>query len=159
MAINRGKQFESKVKEDLMKSLPDPSIDRIYDPQGLMYGISNPSDFIAYSFPFMFYIECKSHRGNTFPWTNLTQYEKLTAKIGIKGVRAGVILWMIEHDVVVYIPISAVKVMKEDGKKSFNVKMLTEDKYKDLIHVIPSIKKRVFMDSDYSILMNLKEGE
>ena len=46
--------------------------------------------------------------------------------------------------------------MKEDGKKSVGIASI-EDGYN--IIEIPSIKKRIFMDSDYSILLNLKDGE
>ena len=44
--------------------------------------------------------------------------------------------------------------MMTDGKKSVGIRDL--DKYN--IIKIPSIKKRVFMDSDYSILLNMPEG-
>lgn len=102
-------------------------------------------------------MECKSHAGGTFPLSNLTQYDKLTAKVGIPGVRAGVVLWFTDHDRVCYVPISTVTALKADGKKSVNVKMLSDGSYN--IVEIPSVKKRVFLDSDYSVLMNLKDGE
>jgi hypothetical protein len=102
-------------------------------------------------------LECKSHEGNTFPFSNLTQYEKLCGKVGIKGVRAGVVLWFIDHDVICYVPISSITKMKADGKKSVNIKMLSDDTYR--IIKIPTVKKRVFLDGDYSVLMNLNEGE
>jgi hypothetical protein len=47
--------------------------------------------------------------------------------------------------------------MKEDGKKSVNIKMLSEDSYRIL--KIPTEKKRVFLEGDYSILMQLQDGE
>ena len=71
--------------------MPDPSIDRLYDTTNGFKAIVNISDFIGYSYPNIFYLECKSHLGNTFPLANLTQYDKLTTKVGIKGVRVGVI--------------------------------------------------------------------
>lgn len=46
--------------------------------------------------------------------------------------------------------------MIDDGKKSVGLKAI-EEGYR--IIEIPSIKKRVFMDSDYSVLMNLEDGE
>jgi len=154
---NRGKQFENKVREDWIKSVKGSTIDRLYDPTAGYVAISNISDFIGYCYPNIFYIECKSREGNTFPFQNLTQYEKLKDKVGIKGVRAGIILWFIDHDKVLYVPISSVTKMKEDGKKSINIKMLDEKLYN--IYEIPSVKKRIFLDSDYSILTTLKEGE
>ena len=156
MGLNRGKQFEKKFASDFLK-IESSSLDRLYDVTSGYKSISQISDFIGYIYPNIFYLECKTHKGNTFPLTNLTQYEKLLPKVGIKGVRVGMILWMIEHDIIVYIPISSIKKMKEDGKKSFNIKMLKENTYR--IIEIPSVKKRVFLDADYSVLKNLKEEE
>lgn len=155
MAYNKGKAWELKFKEDFKKSLPDSTIDRIYDQISNYKNISNVSDFIAYSYPNIFYIECKSKKGNTFPFVNLIQYEKLLSKVGIKGVRAGVILWFIDHDIILYVPISTITKMKEEGKKSVNIKDI--DNYN--IIKIPSVKKRVFSSGDYSVLLNLKEGD
>lgn len=156
MGLNRGKQFEKKFANDFLK-IENSSLDRLYDVTSGYKSISQISDFIGYIYPNIFYLECKTHKGNTFPLANLTQYEKLLPKVGIKGVRVGMILWMIEHDIIVYIPISSIKKMKEDGKKSFNIKMLKENTYR--IIEIPSVKKRVFLDADYSVLKNLKEEE
>lgn len=156
---SKGKSFEQKFKIDFAKTVPNASIDRLYDPTAGYKTISNVSDFIGYSYPNIFYLECKSHEGNTWNFVNLTQYEKLLTKVGIKGVRAGVVLWMIDHDTVVYLPIKTVKQMKENGLKSFNIKLLSNnpDNYK--IIVIPSVKKRVFLDSNYSVLLDLAEGD
>jgi hypothetical protein len=83
------------------------------------------------------------------------QYDKLKEKIGILGVRAGVVLWLIDKDIVMYIPMSTVKQLKESGEKSIGIRHLEDYN----IYTIPSVKKRVFMDSDYSLLLNLKDGE
>ena len=107
MNINRGKQFEVKFKEDFLR-ISGVSIDRLYDQVSGMYGVRNICDFIAYHYPNMFYIELKSHAGNTFPFSNLKQYEKLYPKVGIPGVRVGVILWFTEHDKIYYIPLSTI---------------------------------------------------
>lgn len=91
MADNKGKQFESVFKKDFINSTGG-TIDRIYDPGFGMRGIKNVCDFFGYKFPNVFYLECKSIKGNTFPLRNLTQYEKLLAKKDIKGVRPGAII-------------------------------------------------------------------
>ena len=156
MANNRGKSFETKFREDFKRTFPLGTIDRLYDPVGGYIGISNISDFIGYDYPNIFYLECKSIEKNTFPFSNLKQYDKLLTKVGIKGVRAGVVIWFIDHDKVIYAPISTIKQMKEDEKKSIHI-IKDIDKY-NLIQ-IPGIKKRVFMECDYSILKDLKEGE
>lgn len=154
--MNIGKQFEQKFKEDFLK-IPNSTIDRLYD---TMYGyksISQVSDFIGYVFPNIFYLECKEHKGNTFPLSNLTQYSKLKEKVGIPGIRVGVIIWFSDHDKIFYVPISTITKMIEHNKKSVNVKDLNNDEY--AIYDIPAVKKRVFLNADYSILKNLKEGE
>ena len=156
---NKGKEFEEKFKIDFLRTIPNPSLDRLYDPVSGYKAISNISDFIGYSYPNIFYLECKSHLGNTWNFSYFTQYEKLKYKVGIPGVRAGVILWMIEHDVVVYLPTNTVTKMKADGLKSFNVKLLTNNPNNYKFIVVPSIKKRVYMDSDYSFLLNLEDGD
>lgn len=157
MANNKGKAFEQKFKLDFMKSFPEGTIDRIYDVSSGYKTISNIADFIGYNYPNIFYLECKSHLGNTFPLANLTQYDKLKEKVGIKGVRVGVILWFIDHDTVCYVPVNSITKMKEDGKKSVNIKMLQSNEYK--IIQIPSEKQRVFLESNYSILASLQDGD
>lgn len=154
MSKNYGKEFEQKFKEDFLK-LEDSTIDRLYDTMNGYKSIKQVSDFIGYVFPNIFYIECKSHRGASIPMGNITQYDKLKEKIGIKGVRAGVILWLVDKDKVMYIPMSTVKQLKEQGEKSIGIRHLEDYN----IIEIPSVKKRVFMDSDYTILKSLKEGE
>lgn len=154
---NKGKIFEQKLKQDWIRTMPESSIDRIYDSQSGYKSISNISDFIAYKKPYLFYLECKTHAGNTFPFANLTQYDALCAKVGIPGVRAGVVLYFYDHDLVVYVPVASVTKMKADGKKSINAKTVLNGEYK--AYNIPSVKKRVYMDSDYSVLMTTEEGE
>lgn len=156
MSISKGKQFEDKLKKDFQK-IPDSHIERIYDNVSGYRSIRGRSDFIAYIYPNQFFIECKSHKGNTFPWSELRQYNDLLEVAGIKGIRSGVVLWMIDHSLVVYLPVKTIEKMKQDGKKSFNVKDLENSIYR--IIVVPSKKKRVFLDSDYTILKTLEEGD
>lgn len=156
MASNYGKNFETKFKKDFLSTVPNSTIDRLYDSMSGYMAISNISDFIGYSKPNIFYLECKTHKGASIPFDNISQYEKLKAKVGIPGVRAGVVLWLHEKDIVMYIPISTITEMKNDGKKSVGLKAIDEG-YN--IKVIPSSKKRVFMDSDYSCLQDLMDGE
>ena len=158
MAQNKGKQFELKVREDL-KKVPGISSDRLVDAQNGFFGIRNVSDLIFYRYPFICYGEIKSHLGNTFPIANLTQYEKLLAKKGIKGVRAGVILWLINHNHVIWIPIETFEQMKNDNVKSFNIKMLTDNPNNYKFYDIPSTLRRTFMDTDYTKLFEYWEKE
>ena len=152
--VSIGKKFEERFKYDWNNSFPDGTIDRLYDNMGGYLAISNVCDFICYNYPNIYYIECKTHKGASFPFTNLTQYDKIKMKVGLKGVRAGVILWLYEKDKVFYIPIATIMKMKKDGKKSVGIRSLGEY---DIIE-IPSKKIRTYMESDYSILDTLEEG-
>lgn len=154
--MNIGKRFEQNFKEDFLK-IPNSTIDRLYDTAYGYKSISQISDFIGYVYPNIFYLECKEHKGNTFPLSNLTQYTKLKEKVGIPGVRVGVIIWFSDHDKILYIPISTVTKMLQFSKKSINIKDLNDEEY--AVYDIPVVKKKVFLNADYSILKNLKEGE
>ena len=156
MAKNRGKQWEVKVREDFMRTFPSGTIDRLYDPEGGRIGVHNISDFIAFYLKNIFYLEVKSKDGNTFPFTNLPQYDKLIKKVGIPGVRAGVIIWFKDHDKVIYAPIKTIQKMIADGKKSINI---NSDLKLYRLFEIPSIKKRVFLECDYTLLSTLEEGD
>ena len=59
MANNKGKAFEAKFKKDFLATVPNSTIDRLYDTTNGYKAISNISDFIGYSFPTIFYLECK----------------------------------------------------------------------------------------------------
>ena len=98
----------------------------------------------------LFLLECKSHKGNTFPLKNLTQFGKLQQYKNIPGLRAGVILWFIDHDVVVYIPIDTILAYVDAGCASVNIKDINSDTFK--MYNLSSIKKRTFLTTDYSVL-------
>ena len=148
MAQNRGKQFENIIKMEF-ESISGVSIDRLHDQTTGFRGSQNICDFIVYKKPYEYYIECKSVHGNTFPFSNITdrQYYGLLDKSQIKGVFAGVIVWWIDKDRTLYIPIQTIKSMKECGGKSIASTINCEVG----IIEIPFEKKRVFCkyDMDY----------
>ena len=94
----------------------------------------------------LFLIECKSHKGNTIPFTNLRQHDLL--KTYEQCAITGYICWFIEHDKVIFIPTKTISKMKENGLKSININKLGGYEYIE----IPSEKKRTFLNSDYRIL-------
>lgn len=155
---NRGKDFERKFKEDFLSSFNNSFLIRLPDQlSGYKGTSSNLCDFIAFYKGNLYLLEVKSHYGNTWPFSNFHQYDKLCYYVGQEGIRVGVILWMIDHDKVVYLPVKTVTQMKKDNKKSFNILDLNNSEYRilDLI----STKKRIFLDTDYSLLTTLQEGE
>ena len=144
---NRGKSFEARFREDFRRAFPDSFLMRLADNTSGYFGASrNPCDFIAFVGGTLHLVETKSHYGNTFPFSLLRQYEALESYSKFSGVRADVIVWMIDHDKVLFAPIDAIRKMKADGKKSINVKDFREHGIKE----VPSRKLRTFLASDYS---------
>lgn len=157
MANNRGKAFEQVFRENWKKSFPGTFLYRFPDQLSGYLGSHNPSDFIAFNNSTLYLIECKSHEGNTIPFTAISQHEILKSYVGLEGIRSGVVLWMIDHDRVIYVPADSITKMKADGKKSINIKTIDADGYRYI--EIPSVKKRVFMESDYTVMKDLQEGD
>ncbi len=141
MEVNRGKQFEGCI-EKAFKDMEDTSVYRLIDPMGGQKGVANICDYIVYSFPTIFYIECKSVHKNTFNFHLLTknQYEGMVRMTEVNHVQAGVMLWFIDHDVTFYVPITEIKKRIENGDKSIRY---TDDYFK-----IDGKKKRVLFDYD-----------
>lgn len=164
MALNRGKAFEDKFKTDFLK-VENSTIDRLYDLMSGYKSIKQVSDFIGFIgthfidgnwYGNEYFIECKSHKGASLPFAAISQYDNLVKKIGKPGTRAGIVIWFYEKDLVWYVPIKTIKQMKEDGEKSIGLRHIG-GKYRYI--EIPSHKKIVYMDSDYSILTQLQEGD
>lgn len=149
MPINLGKKFEQQFKSDILRlkyfiyRLPDQMT-------GNKITSANPCDFFVYCKPYLRLIECKSIHGNTFPLSNFTQYDRMMSYVKGSDATGAVIVWFIDKDVVLYIPIETIAALKKDGKKSININKLDElnGKYIDVI----SEKKKIFLQSDYSFL-------
>lgn len=147
---NKGKKFEEIIKQSFLK-VPDVSIDRLRDAPRKLKGVDNPSDFIVYKKPHEIYVECKSHKGNTLPFSCIReeQIKGMTEKARIEGVKAGVIVWFIDYDLTVWIPINEVVFWRDIGNKSINIKNI-QDKHTERIRhiVIQGKKKRIYFDYD-----------
>lgn len=158
-SANKGKSWEDKFRKDWQKCFPDTFVFRLKDQMtGYKETSGNPCDFLC--FPGnnqLFMVECKEHRGASIPFTAIPQYERLLEYKDCPHTFPGVMLWLSEKDKVMWISIQEMEKMVQDGKKSIGLKMLKEKSYN--IIEIPSIKKRVYLDSDYTILTSLKKGE
>lgn len=153
MAINYGKKFEKKFEEDFLK-IPGALVYRLPDQMSGYKNVSkNPCDFICYRFPNILFIECKVVQyGNTLALSRITQLDKLSVYAKYKGSKAGVVAFFMEKKKVIFIPVQTLLDIIKDGKhKSVNIRFLESGEY-ELID-IPSKVRRVFLDSDYSILL------
>ena len=146
MAQNRGKDFEEVVRKCFEK-VKDTSIIRLPDPVMGYLGYRNVCDFIVYHYPKQYFIECKSCHGASLPLDNITrnQREGLAAVKDILGVRAGVLVWFVDHDYTVWVPIQVILGMRENGEKSLNWKRA--QLMNRCVEVLGK-KKRIFFDYD-----------
>lgn len=157
MAENRGKKFETVIRESFEK-VPNVSIDRLHDQTNGFKGSQNICDFIVYKEPYEYYIECKSVHGASLPFSNITdtQWNGLLEKSQIEGVFAGVICWWIDKDVTKFIPIRILEYMRDRNKlKSVNYQtpQCCPPCYGEFIE-IKGKKKRVFFDYDMEVFLN-----
>lgn len=151
--VNRGKQFEHQIKLGFER-IPNVSIDRINDQMSGFKGSTNVSDFVVYKYPYEYYIECKSHYGNTLPFSCITQnqWQGMLEKSKIYGAFAGVMCWFIDHDITVFIPIDVLEKLKQSGCKSFHVKH-----HLDKAFIINGSKRRILFN--YNMAEFFKEIE
>lgn len=150
-----GKKFEAQLKKDWLK-VEKAHIYRLKDIMSGYKKISNISDFVGYIYPYIFYLEAKTEQSNTLNFSRIRQYDDLKDTIGYFGVNAGVIIWFYNRQKVCYVPIEECVRLKEVlGKKSIHVNMIGDSNYQ--VYEIPSILKRVFMDSDYSIMKDIAD--
>ena len=150
MAINRGKQFEDVIKTCIEK-VGGVNVLRLHDQTNGYIGSKNPCDFIAYKYPYQYAIECKSIHGNTFPFSNITdnQFKELLKMSNVRGIVAGVIIWWVDKDVTLFIPIQTIQQMKSVGIKSIRYDVWDDCEGDTDIVLISGIKKRVFFDYDF----------
>lgn len=153
--VNRGKQFE-EVIEKAFYTVPNTTITRLHDQTTGYKGSSNICDYIVYKYPHQYFVECKSCYGNTlsihsndpkkrYGAISNTQWEGLLEVSQTKGVVAGVIVWFIDHDDTLFIPISTLVEMRNSGCKSVNINKLPADL--DWLR-FKAKKKRVFFEYD-----------
>lgn len=142
--VNRGKSFEDIVRAGFESA--GISCERLHDQTTKFRGSTNPCDFIVFKAPYQYYIECKTHYGNTLPFSDIadSQWTGLTNRAKYPNTRAGVMIWFMDHDLTVYIPIQMLNTLKALGKKSVNIKELTSY----YSYEVPGHKKRVFFEYD-----------
>lgn len=146
MGVNRGKDFEECIRE-ACEAVADTSVTRLIDPQAGYAGIRNICDFIVYHYPTQFFLECKSIKGNTLNFkSDITknQWDGMLEQSKVRGVVAGVIVWFIDHDQTIFVPIQSLEEMRQCGEKSFNVTKWSVD---DWFH-IDGRKKRIYFEYD-----------
>ena len=157
MSNNYGKAFESKFLDDWKKSFPKSFYLRLYDTTNGFLGVANPCDYICFTNRKLFMIECKSHSGQSIPFSVIPQYERLLRYKNYENVYPGILVWYIDKDNIFWYPIEELEKIYNRGYKSLNPDKLLKENFK--IIKIPANKKRVFMEADYSILSELEKED
>lgn len=144
MSQNRGKQFEKVISSSFL-SQSDTAVVRLQDTMNGYLGSANICDLVVYNAPNIYFVECKTIHGNTFPLTNISshQWQGLLEVASVHGAIAGVVCWWVNKDVTMFMPIKTLHKLKLQGKKSIRFDMSN----KDFLH-IQGKKKRVFFDYD-----------
>lgn len=168
---NYGKDFERQIYK-AFKAIPNVSIDRIPDQVTRYKGSSsNICDFVAYKYPNIFYLECKSVHGNTLSIHSIpkegkdgklhgfygdirdSQWDGLIEKSTIPGVVAGIFCWWVDQDITLFIPIQLLQLMRENGGKSIRYDCLACNGISTIN--ISGKKKRVFFEYDMEEFLKL----
>ena len=146
MAINRGKQFEERIRKQFEK-LKNTFVLRLYDVTMGYSKIDNPCDLIVYKDGTLNLFECKAIHGNALNFKSHireNQWDKLLKYAYIGGVNAGIICWFIDYDITLFIDIQDLDRCKQFGNKSFKIKD---------INSVPCVyinghKKKIFFEYD-----------
>lgn len=152
---NLGKKFEDNVKKDWVRTFPKSFFIRLPDQQSRYFGqSSNICDYIGFINKKLFLIECKETKETTFNFqAKLSQYDKLLEQKNKDDTYPGVLLWFSAFDKVVWLNICEIEKMRNDGLKSFNIKMIDNCDYN--VYVVPSTKLRTFMRCDFTIFKEI----
>lgn len=152
---NIGKQFESQLRKGIDQVTSN--FIRYADPTAGFAGITNFCDFGLYSCPYMFYIECKARTTSRLDITlnknasGLTknQYDGMLHRAQEKGVMAGVMVWFIEAERTVFVPIDEIKKLREIYlEKSLRLCHIDPENPRIKYVDIPCRKRRILYDYD-----------
>ena len=117
--ITKGKKFEEVFKENV-EQVSNVIIERLPDQVSKFKGSKNPSDFIAYKYPHIYYFECKSTSVSSLSFDNITQWQDLLERSRTSGVVSGVVIWFYEKDVTIFVDIRLLECMRQEGYKSIS---------------------------------------
>jgi hypothetical protein len=156
MSKNCGKEFEKQIRQQF-ESIPDVSVDRINDNVGFA-GAYNIADLIVYRRPHKLYLECKTIKGTSFPFSNINQkaLTDLVYQDIIPGVGCYFLIWFIDLDLTICVNATEIYLkMHGQNKKSIGV-----GSFKDFDYIeVEGTKKRKYYKYNLVKLLNELDGE
>ena len=155
--MNYGKKFEQLFYSEWKNSFPNGFVYRLPDQVGGFAGKggSNPCDFLCYASGKLFMVECKTHAGASMPISNIGQLNYIKQYENLDGVFPGIMLWLYEKDIIMWVPIKTVEDIIADGEKSIGARHLNCTQYN--LMAIPSKKKRVYLTPDYTSIIDFSK--
>lgn len=132
MSNYKGKSWEDDFKSSFKGTKYEKGLMRLYDAQGGYLGVSNPCDFIMYSYPNLFMFELKAVQDKRLDFAKIrpNQLEGLSKWSENKGVVAGVLVNFYTYSQIFFVPIQIILKLKESGTKSINLDFCNEHCYK-----------------------------
>lgn len=147
LAENYGKEFEQKLSSLLITQSNEHIIYRIPDQMSGRKGSKNPCDFIFYSYPNIFWLECKStvNPGWSISELDKFQLESMREYSKTKGSFSYVLLLFVCEPSVFAIPISTIDYLIENGIGTININKLRKGKYERDFIEVPLAKNRSYI--------------
>lgn len=150
--VNRGKDFENIVRKGF-SCVSGCTIDRQHDQTSGFKGSANICDFTLYKYPFYTYLECKTTHEKSLRFENISknQWDGLLKKSKYKGVIAGILVWFINYDQTIFIPINTLNDLRCSGMKSVSLQYLEDNNLK--FYYVKGKKKQVFFEYNFADLL------
>ena len=102
-------------------------------------------------------LECKETREGTLNFSKISQLQHLKDYDIYEGVLPYIIIWYSTKDKIIACPVAEAVKMVNDGLKSISLKMLQDSTYN--IIDLPVIKKRVYVEADFTKLLEYHKKE
>lgn len=123
-----GKQFEQDFAASFDKSIESLTLLRLHDSVSGFKGIKNPCDFIMGTAFGTGYIELKTTKSASLPFSNITdmQWNEMTIADYSLYTFCGVLVYFQKHGLIKWYPIRELNSLKKAGAKSVNPENLAE---------------------------------
>lgn len=123
-----GKHFEQDFVHSYKDQQPEFSLLRLYDTTNGYSDINNPCDFIGATEYGTAYIELKTVKGASLPFSNITdaQWDKMGVADTYNYTFCGILCYFSEKEILMWYPIRQLIGLKGAGVKSINPERLPQ---------------------------------
>lgn len=146
-----GKQFEQDFSKSFDESTESLSLLRLHDTTNGFRGIANPCDFIMGTAFGTGYVELKTTKSSSLPFSNIseTQWDKMIVADYSLYTFCGVLAYFQKYEILKWYPIRQLAALRRAGAKSLNPSSLEE-----LGFSVEFKKKRTRLTIDFDSLVD-----